>query len=670
MAKSRKKEEVIGKDMKSGIYDDELGMGKAIERRDFLQGAAVTLAAAVGGLVPDLAFGAGVGAGPGAGVDAGVDAISAAQDRPGYYPPTRTGMRGSHPGSFEGAHAIRDASASLAEAEDTGEHFDLIVVGGGISGLAAAHFYRQAAGPDAKILILDNHDDFGGHAKRNEFQVDDKLLIASGGTALISSPTPYSPVADGLLKQLGIHPEKLTKDTYDKDRDQKFNLGAGVFFDKETFGEDKLVPRAGGYHPSAEDTAKFLAEAPLSAAARKDILAIETSPKDYMAGLSADEKKDRLSRMSYADYLLKVVQANPAVIPFYQHATDLYWGCGIDAISALDCWGIGLPGFDGLELPPTATARMGYTPGKQVETGGSYTYTFPDGNASIARLLVRDLIPAAVPGSTVEDSIGAPTDYAKLDQSGKPVRIRLSSTAAHVMNTDDGNVQVTYLRGDKPYRVKGKQSVLACWNMMIPFLCPELPQPQKDALRSLIKTPLVITSVALTNWRAFANLGVGYIQCPGGYHVTIQLVQSMDIGDYHSAKSPDEPIMIQMIRTPAQPGLSERKQHIAGRNELLATPFSTFEREIRSQLNRALGAGGFDASRDIAGIAVNRWPHGYAPEYNALVDPDEGLPLLTARARRGQIAIANSDSGGGAYTDIAIDQAHRAVTELLEPQGA
>ena len=666
MTKSRQEEPVIDEDVDIEIHDDELGMGKPIERRDFLQGAAVTLVAAAGGLVPNLALGAGVDAGPGA----GVDAISPAQDQPGYYPPTRTGMRGSHPGSFEVAHAIKDDPAFLTEAEDTGEHFDLIVVGGGISGLAAAHFYRKAAGPDAKILILDNHDDFGGHAKRNEFHVDDKLLIASGGTALISSPTPYSPVADGLLKHLGIHPEKLTKDTFDKDRDQKFNLGAGVFFDKETFGEDKLVPRTGGYHPSAEDTAKFLAEAPLSDAARKDILAIETSPKDYMAGLSADEKKDRLSRMSYADYLLKVVQANPAVIPFYQRATDLYWGCGIDAISALDCWGIGLPGFEGLKLPPTATARMGYTPGKQVETGGSYTYTFPDGNASIARLLVRDLIPAAVPGNTVEDSIGAPTDYAKLDQGGKPVRIRLSSTAAHVMNTDDGNVQVTYLRGDKAYRVKGKQSVLACWNMMIPFICPELPQPQKDALRSLIKTPLVITSVALTNWRAFANLGVGYIQCPGGYHVNIQLVQSMDIGDYHSAKSPDEPIMIQMIRTPAQPGLSERKQHIAGRNELLATPFSTFEREIRSQLNRALGPGGFDAARDIAGIAVNRWPHGYAPEYNSLVDPDEGLPLTTARARRGQIAIANSDSGGGAYTDIAIDQAHRAVTELLEDQGA
>ncbi len=638
--------------------DAKLGMDKPIDRRDFLQGAAVVLATTVGGLTPGLSFGG-----------AAVNSMGAGQDQPGYYPPILTGMRGSHPGSFESAHAVRDDPAFVTQAESTGESFDLIVVGGGISGLSAAHFYRKSAGPDAKILILDNHDDFGGHAKRNEFHVEDKLLIASGGTALISSPTPYSPVADGLLKHLGIHPEKLTKETYDKGRNQKFNLAAGVFFDKETFGQDKLVPRKGGYHPSAEETAEFLAQAPLSDAARKDILEIETSPKDYMAGLSADEKKDRLSRMSYSEYLLNVVQADPAVIPFYQRATDLYWGCGIDAISALDCWGIGLPGFDGLELPPTSTARMGYTPRGQVDTGGSYSYTFPDGNASIARLLVRDLIPAAVPGKTVEDSIAAPTDYTRLDQAGKPVRIRLSSTVAHVMNTDEGNVEVTYLRGGKAYRVKGKQSVLACWNMMIPFICPELPQSQKAALRSLIKTPLVITSVALTNWRAFAKLGVADIVSPGGYHSTLQLVQSMDIGDYHSAKSPDEPIMIQMIRTPAQPGLSEREQHIAGRNELLATPFSTFEREIRSQLNQTLGPGGFDAARDIAGIAVNRWPHGYAPEYNALVDGDEGLPLTEARARRGQIAIANADSGGGAYTDIAIDQAHRAVTELLTSYG-
>ena len=627
-------------------------MDARIERRDFLQGAAFTLAAAaMGGGLPGLVFGAGVDA-------------SSAQDQPGYYPPTRTGMRGSHPGSFEDAHAVRDNPNLARDAEDTGERFDLVVVGAGISGLAAAHFYRKAAGAGAKILLLDNHDDFGGHAKRNEFHVNGKLLIMNGGTAGISSPTPYSPVADGLLKHLGIHPDELVT-TYDQDLYRRYKLGSGVFFDRETFGADKLVPRPGGRQESADDMAAFLAQAPLSKAARKDILAIETGNKDYMPGLSADAKKDRLSRMSYADYLLKVVKADPAVLPYYFHNTDGLWGCGIDAVSALDCWGVGFPGFAGLNLPRTATARMGYTPGKELETGGSYRFAFPDGNASVARLLVRELIPEAVPGSTVEDSVAAQVNYAKLDRNGNAIRVRLSSTAAHAANTKEGGVKITYLRGGKAYSVRARHSVLACWNMMIPSICPELPEEQKSALHYLVKTPLVYTSVALTNWRPFAKLGVSRVSCPGGYHSSFGLDSVMDIGDYHSAKSPDEPVMVHMTRAPAQPGLNEREQHKAGRAELLATPFSTFERNIRSQMNRALGSGGFDAASDIAGIAVNRWPHGYAPEYNSLVDPDEGLPLLRARARAGAIAIANADSGGGAYTDVAIDQAHRAITELL-----
>jgi spermidine dehydrogenase len=629
--------------------DRQLGMHRQIDRRDFLQGAAITIMAAAGGVAPELVAAAEL----------------AAQDRPGYYPPTRTGMRGSHPGSFENAHALRDNPHVVLDAEHTGERYDLVVVGGGISGLSAAHFYRGRAGRDAKILIIDNHDDFGGHAKRNEFHVDGKLLIMNGGTAGISSPKPYSAVADGLLKTLGVHPEKLAESSYDRGLYDEYGLGSATFFDEETFGTDKLVRGGNSGSASAEDMAKFVAEAPLSEAVRKDVLAIETGDVDYLPGLSADEKKDRLSRMSYADYLLQVVKADPGVIPYYLHRSDGLWGCGIDGVSALDCWGVGFPGFRGLKLPHTPTARMGYTPRLEVATGGSYQFAFPDGNATVARLLVRDLVPAAVPGSTVEDAVTARTDYSKLDVDGQPVRIRLSCTGAHVANRPGGGVRMVYLRGDKAYAVTARHCVLACWNMMIPFICPELPDAQKAALHYLVKTPLVYTSVALSNWRAFAKLQVSRINCPGGYHSSISLDSVMAIGKYSSARDPGEPVMVHMLRTPAQPGLNEREQHIAGRNELLRTPFSTFERNIRDQLNRVLRGGGFDAARDIAGIAVNRWAHGYAPEYNPLVDPEEGLPIEAARARAGAIAIANADSGGGAYTDVAIDQAHRAVSELL-----
>ena len=632
----------------------DLGMGARIDRRDFLQGAAITAAAF--GLAPELAQAA--------------ELERVAQGQPGYYPPALSGMRGSHPGSFEDAHAVRDGTA-FNSVTDTGEEYDLIVVGGGISGLSAAHFYREATSPKARILVLDNHDDFGGHAKRNEFTINGRLNIMNGGTAGISSPAPYSPVADGLMKTLGIYPEELAKASDERDFYSGMGLKSATFFDKETFGADKFVLSPGRGRRSGatpEVMSAYLAQTPLSPAVRRDVLAIETADIDYMPGLTSDQKKDKLSRISYRDFLLNVIKADEGVVPYYLHRTDGLWGCGIDGVSALDCWGSGFPGFQGLGLTPEVTPRMGYTPRGHIATGGSYNFHFPDGNASIARLLVRDLIPAAMPGDTVESVVTARADYSKLDQAGQPVRIRLSSIVVRAANQgQDGadGVELHYRRGGKTYRVKAKQCVLASWNMMIPYICPELLEAQKEALHYLVKTPLVYTTVALNNWRAFQKLGVSSVSTPGGYHTSFSLNAAQHIGGYTSHGTPDEPILVHMTRTPARPGLPEREQHKAGRYELLSTPFETFERNIRSDMGRALAGGGFDPARDIAGITVNRWPHGYAPEYNSLIDPDEGLPLETARARFGAITIANADSGGGAYTDVAMDQAHRAVGELL-----
>ncbi len=549
------------------------------------------------------------------------------QDAPGYDPPLLTGLRGSHAGSFETAHSLRDGDfwSGAGAPEETGEAYDLIVVGGGISGLSAAWFWRRER-PEARILILDNHDDFGGHAKRNEFHLGGKLHLLNGGTLMIDSPRPYSAVADGLIRALGIDPVKLQATCDKRAMYREQGLGHAIFFDKETFGTDALVTGAPAiYFGQGGSWPDFLKRAPLSAPVKRDILRVELGEENPYPGLSEAEIKDRLSRISYRDYLLKVVKVDPGVIPFYQNRTHGEWGVGIDAISALDCWGFYMPGFKGLKLSPTPAPRMSYTPAGYVQ-GGSYTFHFPDGNASIARLLVRGLVPGAAPGSTATDIVTAPFDYARLDRPGNAVRIRLSSTCVRARNLGDASrpegVEIAYARGGKVFRARGRAAILASWNMMIPYLCPEMPPRQKAALHEVVKTPLVYTSVALRDWTAFRKLGVWSVTAPGGYWSSFQLNWPVDIGGYSAERSPERPILIHMTRTPCKPGLSEFAQNRAGRYELLATSFADFEREIRDQLGRTLADGGFDPARDITAITVNRWPHGYAPEWNALWDPD------------------------------------------------
>lgn len=643
--------------------DRELGMGRSITRRDFLNGMAV----GVGGTLASPWLGPLLSA---------EDSTLPAQERPGYYPPALTGMRGSHPGAFETAHSLRDGEfwEKAGKPVDTGEAYDLIVVGAGMSGLAAAYFFRKQEGASARILILDNHDDFGGHAKRNEFRPGGRLLLANGGTVAIESPFPYSKEARGLLTELGIDPPALEKKCSDNEVYSGF--GFGYFFDKETFGTDRLVTNAPGGRGARQggsgQWADFLKRTPLSGEAQQSIVRIQEGKTDYMAGVPQAEKKARLSRMSYKDFLLNVVKAHPDVIPFYQARTHGLYGIGIDAVPALDCWAIHFPGFEGMGLDRVPSKGLTFTALGEVTPQEEYHFHFPDGNASIARMLVRSLIPGCAPGKTPEDIVTARIDYGRLDRNDDPVRLRLNSTVVAARNVGQPDsakqAEILYSRDDKTYNVRAKSVVLACWNMVIPFLCTELPSEQKQALRYGVKVPLVYTVVAIRDWKAFQKLGVRGISCPGMYHSSVNLDQAVSIGDYRFPQSPADPILVRMLRTPCQPGLSAREQQRAGHYELLSTPFDTFERNIRDQLGRVLGSGGFDPARDIDAITVNRWPHGYAYEYNPLWDPDwpEGKrPCDIARKRFGRITIANSDAAAAAYTDQAIDQGYRAVQELF-----
>lgn len=604
-----------------------------ITRRDFVNGC---LLASGGLLAPVQVFGAG-------------------EKGSAYYPPTRMGLRGSHPGSNDYAHSRAwNRKSNWGPTSRLRESFDLVVVGGGLSGLAAAYFYRKKHGPETKILVLDNHDDFGGHAKRIEHHIDGRMRIGYGGSQTIVEPAHADKIILDLLEDIGVDLNRF-ETAYDRQFFARHGLGGVTYFNKKTFGQDRVVRHAFCNYPNYVEgllgpqvsNEEAVAQTPLSETGKSQLLSLLDGGL-HKIDVPEQELDEYISKRPYFGYLKDTLGIDdPQVLAMARNS-------GLDWSSS------------GTDLLTIAQARacgaMGFAPVAVYDEDNPYIHHFPDGNAGVARALVKHLVPKVAPGQNAEDLVLARFNYDELDRPGNQVRIRLNSTAVNVAHAGDpdssSDVLINYVNDNKHYQVKAKGVVMACYNMMVPHIVAGLPEKQAAALALQDKSPLQYTTVGLRNWRAFKALGIGLAMSPGNMHQAVLMDFPVSLGGYEFTSSPEQPCVIQMISCPyGKVGAPRGEQFREARYKMLSRKFEDYEAEIRDHLNGMLPESLFDFDRDVASIAVNRWAHGYA-----VSGPGDSTRI--GRQPFGRITIANADSAGEADAKTAMAMGYRAVNEL------
>jgi spermidine dehydrogenase len=575
---------------------------------------------------------------------------------PTYYPPARTGLRGSHPGSNDHAH-----SRAWTQRTDWGptsnleETYDLIVVGGGLSGLSAAYFYQQKHGTDKKVLILDNHDDFGGHAKRNEHWIDGNLRISYGGSQSLVEPAHANKVVLDLLQDVGVNLDRFDS-AYDVGFFKRHNLGAVTYFNEKVFGQDTVVRHPYCNYPnyvegllgaklSPEEAAS---QAPLSEAGKKQLLTVLRGGL-HLVDVPKEDLQSYIETNSYYGYLKDTLGVNdPGVLRMARHSALDWASSGTDTMSIASAKRSGAMGF-----PPVAV----------YDNDNPYIHHFPDGNAGVARALVKKMIPRIGRGKSAEELVLSKFDYGTLDTASNSVRIRLNSTAVNVQHSgqprESEEVLVSYIHDNKACQVKAKSVVMACYNMIIPHIVSDLPEKQAAALRQQSKSPLQYTTVGLKNWRAMKEMEIGLAMSPGNMHQAVLMDFPVSMGGYEFTRTPDDPCVIQMIGCPYGDtvGAPRLEQYREARYRMLGLQFKDYEEEIRQHLSGMFPKELFSFDRDVASISVNRWAHGYS-----VGGPGDSTKI--GRQPFGRITIANCDSAPSADAQVAMKMAWRAVNEL------
>jgi spermidine dehydrogenase len=625
--------------------EKELGLDSAITRRDFIYGGSLAVGGVVSGCATDR---------PPVDVQTEDYGFAVGDD---WYGPGGSGdyaqSHGNTPGLVKDAHDIRAGRYSIRprDAIDSGEQYDLVIVGGGISGLAAAHHFNRL-NPSGRVLVLDNHPMFGGEAKRNDFVVNGVRISGPQGSndTLLSSE---SGGPDDYDAALNIPRERQFAEPQGD--------AAGLRIPLEHFEHMTWTEHAfdvGHFFRGAANSwvrdvwGKGLDTTPWSDRVKEGFRRVRAAEVADVPGRDTDRWLDSLSMKTYYEEELGLP---PEVTAFYDPIMASIIGLGCDGLSAY--WGnyFGMPGF---------TRPEAYD--------DPQLHSFPGGNAAIARHFVKRLLPASIDGSGFRDIIYGRINFDKLDQSADSVRIRLNSTAVRVEHDGaPGNAErvvVFYVRDGRLHKTEAKSVVMACGGWVNRHIVRDLPARHRQAYDSLAHSPVLVANVALKNWRFLVRLGISAAIWTKGLGFTCNIRRPMIVDGESEPLHPDQPTVLTFYIPIYKPGLPWKQQGIAGRAEMLGTSFIDYERQIREQMTEMFSAGGFDPVNDIAGIVLNRWGHAYAnPAPGFLFDGDDGpAPAKTLREPIGRIAIAHSELRGHQYWTGAAGEARRAVESLID----
>ncbi len=562
-------------------------------------------------------------------------------------------------GVLEAGHQIRDGlfESLPASVIDTGETYDCVVVGGGISGLAAALIFQRQAGAGQTCLVLDNHPIFGGEAKRNEFLVDGHRLTSHQGSAFFPVPYPHSFIAR-FYESIGLKTPRLEYQKWDNSspemqlsRTPYLGSAPSATYFGPKFGQTRGLWLTDPWGRQAE-------KAPIPAKPREELMKFQAARDSDVQTpqYAGDAISRRLDRITLEEYMIERHGISRETIrTFLSPGEGGGYGLGPDALSGFTAYAADM-------LHPLDISD---------ETG---TQMFPDGNGGIARLITKALIPESIAGDhSLEDVCRSAVNFAALDRAGAAARIRLDSTAVWVKH--DGEpaesefVTIAYTRGGKTYRVKARSVVMAGGSWTTRHIVRNLPPDRVAAYSQFYRTPCMMANLAVRNWRFLYKMGISGCQWFEGLGNYMQVRKLAICGADAPTIGPDSPIVLSIKVLYSYPGQSTEQQGHMGRAELISTPFREYERQIRQQFTDMFASSGFDAARDIAGIILNRWGHAYLSPAPGFFFGKDGKPApgdVLRAAPFGRIAFANTDLSGVADHRSSIIEADRAVGQLLD----